>query len=386
MKILLCGGGTAGHITPLLAVARDLRALQPDVELHFVGQKGDKNIEVIEQSEFDITVHTVSAGKFRRYHDENLLQRLLDVKTNILNLRDFFRVVAGYSQSRKLLRTLRPDVAFFKGGFVAVPVGRACRHLKIPYITHDSDTAPGLANRLIAGSAYKHAVAHEGITAYPKEKIVVTGIPLSAEYSIRRGLHQNTYRPQLGLDVNSQVVFVFTGTQGARIVDDALEQCVEGLLRDFPKLVIVQVFGRLNEGGLESRYEHLASELKQRIVKLTFINNAFDYISAADIVVGRAGATTTAECATIGRCSIIIPAEQLSGGHQLSNAESMGDAVLVVREGTLPKGLDDALRYLLTHEEARKEYEEKIKHLVPMNASETIARLLINSIKGGRDV
>ena len=159
MKIVLCGGGSGGHITPLLAVAYEFRTRNPGTTLVYIGEKNGKFSYIAENSNLFDELYFVSAGKLRRYHGESLLTRLFDVKTNILNIRDVFRLLAGLVQSYFLFRKIQPDALLLKGGYVGVPVASAGRLHHVPYITHDSDALPGLSNRLAARWARYHATA-----------------------------------------------------------------------------------------------------------------------------------------------------------------------------------------------------------------------------------
>src|SRR5689334_19136294 len=157
LTIALVGGGSGGHITPLLTVGEEIKKLHSKTTLIFIGQKGEKLIDAVQKNPKIDQVHSVRAGKFRRYHGEGIKQ-LLDLKTMFKNVRDFFYFLAGIWQSYWLLKRLKPDGIFIKGGFVGVPVGLSAAMQKIPYITHDSDALPGLANRLISRWASAHAV------------------------------------------------------------------------------------------------------------------------------------------------------------------------------------------------------------------------------------
>src|SRR5690606_13564925 len=146
-----------GHISPLLAVAHELKKIEPDARLDYVGERGGKFKRlVLEDTSID-EARFILAGKFRRYHGESWLRRLLDVRTNLLNIRDALYTLIGFCQSVWLLLRRRPDVVFIKGGYVGVPIGLAAALLKVPFITHDSDAVPGLANRVVGRWARLHA-------------------------------------------------------------------------------------------------------------------------------------------------------------------------------------------------------------------------------------
>lgn len=354
------------------------------LEIAYIGQKGDKNAETILRDP-SIRRHSIHAGKFRRFHSLSLLRQLVNVGPNLLNLRDAVYVVMGYFEALYLLLKLKPDIIFFKGGFVVVPIGYAARLLRIPYITHDSDALPGLANRLIARGARYNAVAHEGVTCYPAGKSVVTGVPVIEQYVERVGVPQMAYKKLLSIPTQSVHLFIYTGTQGARIVDEALETSLPGIMVRYPDLYVTHVFGRLNEHTMENRYKGVAPDVSRRIRKVSFIDNAYDYIASADIVIARAGATSMAEFATIGRACIIIPAEQLTGGHQLVNARLLerAGAIMVVREAGLDSELPKAIEQLTTDVNRRRRFEQAIRSFAVSDASQRIAQLLYDTCKQG---
>src|SRR3569833_1912001 len=153
---VLTGGGSGGHITPLLSLAHELKHQAPSCQIVYIGFKGDHFDSLkLPSSDFDFMAF-IQAGKFRRYHGESFISHIFDIKTLALNVRDFFRVILSTGRSLRILRKTRPDVVFSKGGFVAVPVGIAAHLLRIPIVTHDSDSVPGLANRIVGRWAMLH--------------------------------------------------------------------------------------------------------------------------------------------------------------------------------------------------------------------------------------
>jgi UDP-N-acetylglucosamine--N-acetylmuramyl-(pentapeptide) pyrophosphoryl-undecaprenol N-acetylglucosamine transferase len=158
MTIVVTGGGSGGHITPILAVAAELKQLDKSIRIVYIGQTGDKLADIPAADPHIDEVFTVRAGKFRRYHGEGWRQ-LLDIDTQLKNVRDAILVLIGLWQSFWLVRRLQPQVIFSRGGFVSVPVSLGGWLNHVPYITHDSDSMPSLANRLIARWAHLHAVA-----------------------------------------------------------------------------------------------------------------------------------------------------------------------------------------------------------------------------------
>ena len=326
MKVVLTGAGSGGHITPLLAVAESLKKTDPKCSIVFIGQTDDPFTKEISKSKNIKKSYSVRAGKFRRYHGEGWRQ-LLDVKTMYLNVRDFFYVLVGFWQSRKLLKSLKPDVIFIKGGFVGVPVGLAAASLKIPYITHDSDSIPGLANRIIARWATWHAVAlPKELYAYPSNKTVTTGIPLRSEFKAVANKEKAEFRKKIDLPDNSQLLFIIGGGLGSDVINKAAIESLPHLLVEFPKLFAVHITGKNHFDEIKARYDTvLSNQLANRVKLYDFTSDVHVYSGASDLVVTRAGATNLAEFSVQGKACIIVPSPFLTGGHQLKNAQFYAD-------------------------------------------------------------
>jgi UDP-N-acetylglucosamine--N-acetylmuramyl-(pentapeptide) pyrophosphoryl-undecaprenol N-acetylglucosamine transferase len=246
VKIVLTGGGSGGHITPLLAVAAELKRREPKARLIYVGQTGDRFAEVVTKNPLIDETYDVRAGKFRRYHGEGWRQ-LLNIPEMLKNLRDVFYTLAGIWQSRRLMKRLRPDIIFSRGGFVSVPVCLGGRLAGVPYITHDSDPIPSLANRIIAHWASQHAVAlPKGIYPYPANKTVTTGIPLSQDFKpVTEELYKQ-YRQAVKVPGPAELLFIIGGGQGSQLINRAVADILPHLLGEFPKLHVVQVVGEAN--------------------------------------------------------------------------------------------------------------------------------------------
>lgn len=382
----MTGGGSGGHITPILAVARELKDINPDVQVVYIGQKGDKLFDVASGHKAVDVSYAVSAGKLRRYHGEGLKQ-LLDFKTMALNVRDAFRVVAGILQSLRLLRKVRPDIIFVKGGFVGVPVGLAAAALKIPYITHDSDALPGLANRIIARWAAKHAVALPAeVYNYPVAKTVTVGVPVTADYQFVTPALQQEYRKQLGIPVDAPMLFIIGGGLGARRVNDAVVKGMQALFTAFPALQVVHGVGRGNESAIERAYDDILSQDQRQQVRVTgFLDDVYRVSGAADVVITRAGATNLAEFAVQGKACVIVPNPVLTGGHQLKNAEYLASkqATEQVSETAIahdPTVLANTVIALLRDPARRATLGKNFTAFGYPNAARQLAELLLNKV------
>jgi UDP-N-acetylglucosamine--N-acetylmuramyl-(pentapeptide) pyrophosphoryl-undecaprenol N-acetylglucosamine transferase len=349
----------------------------------YIGQKGDSLSDIPAQDSNIDEVRLIRAGKLRRYHGEGWRQ-LLDVATMAKNLRDMAYTVIGLWQSFKLLREIKPAVIFVKGGFVGVPVGLAAAVQRIPYITHDSDALPGLANRIIAPWARKHAVAlPKEVYSYPADKTETVGVPLAHHYRPFTKREMREARQQIGVPTDGKLVLVTGGGLGAHRLNQAVAACLEELLERYSDLTIVQIAGRNHEVALRQQYaKDLPSTLQKRVIVKGFITNMHLYSGAADVVVARAGATSMAELAAQKKPSIVVPNPLLAGGHQLKNAEVLSDrkACLLVSEDKLK--LDDhalmpPLISLLDDPERARQLGERLGSLEAPDSAKRLAVLLL---------
>ncbi len=211
-KIVLTGGGTAGHVTPNLALLPSLQ--ERGYEIHYIGSYNGIEKKLIEGA--GIPYDGISSGKLRRYFD-------------IKNFSDPFRVIKGYAEARSLLKKYRPDVVFSKGGFVSVPVVLAAKHFKIPTIIHESDMTPGLANKICIPPLPRYAaISRRPYNICPQEKAVLTGSP------IRRELLQGDRLTGLnftGLSAAKPIIMVIGGSLGAVAINNAVRELLPKLLQ-----------------------------------------------------------------------------------------------------------------------------------------------------------
>ncbi|HVV66561.1 MAG TPA: UDP-N-acetylglucosamine--N-acetylmuramyl-(pentapeptide) pyrophosphoryl-undecaprenol N-acetylglucosamine transferase [Candidatus Saccharimonadales bacterium] len=385
--IVLTGGGSGGHVMPILAVARELKRRRPDARLIYVGQTGDRFVEIPRNDKHIDEVFTVRAGKFRRYHGEGWKQ-LLDFQTVFLNIRDIFYVAIGLWQSWRLMKRINPDVIFSRGGFVSVPVSLGGHFRHVPYITHDSDPVPSLANRLIAPWAARHAVSLPKETyPYPPEKTVTTGVPIDEHFVPVTDTLRKQYRREIDIPESAQLLFVIGGGLGSQLVNHAIAENLPHLLKEFPRLRVVHVTGAANEAEMEFWYDENLSEAEQGRVQVRgFLDKVYEYSGAADIIVCRAGATNLAEFAAQGKACVVIPSTFLTGGHQLKNAEYLAeqDAVLVIDESQLAADANKLAKQLsaLLHDAPRqKELGANLRAFARPEAAESLAALILECIR-----
>lgn len=352
-KIVLTGGGTAGHVTPNIALLPRLKEL--DYEVYYFGSYDGIEKKLI--ADFDIPYYGIATGKFRRYFDPK-------------NFTDPFRVVKGYSEAKKYLKELQPDVVFSKGGFVSVPVVRAAASLNIPCIIHESDMTPGLANRLCIPVAHKICCNFpETMQKLSPEKAVLTGSPIREE--LARG-HAEAGRRLCGFNTDKPVIMVIGGSLGSVNVNRFVRAALPLLLTDFQ---VVHLCGKdkvdnmlLNQPGYK-QFEYLKTELK-------------DIFAMSDIVVSRAGANAICELLALKKPNILIPLPSSSSrGDQLLNAksfESQGFSIVIDEDDLSEKLLAEKIHELYF---TKQTYIDAMGKSSQSNAIHTIIGLIEDAIR-----
>jgi UDP-N-acetylglucosamine--N-acetylmuramyl-(pentapeptide) pyrophosphoryl-undecaprenol N-acetylglucosamine transferase len=378
--VILVGGGSGGHLTPLVSVAHALKEREPNVFTVFIGQIGENLHEIVHTSAIDD--HTaIHAGKFRRYHGESFLQHMLDVKTILLNVRDFFRFLQGSIEAWRLIGRYKPDAIFLKGGFVSVPVGFAARLRHVPYITHDSDAVPGLANRLTAKHARWNTTAlPAAIYPYDQKKCRHVGIPIQTDYSLVTDDAIKEARQRLGIPENAQLLVSVGGGLGARVMNHALVNVSKELLQDKQRHIIHFTGKKLYEETIMLyNKQSLTEHMQDRLHVIDFTNELYTYTAAADVVMSRAGATNIAELSAQGKLCIIIPAPHLTGGQQLHNAAILQKrkAAIIVHEKEL-SALAHHIEEVSNMKESDKQtMKGRLHQLFVPYAAEKIASILL---------
>ncbi len=378
---MLVGGGSGGHITPLLAVAKNLKGKEPSLKVAIVSERGGRFSSLIDQEkELFSRRRKIFAGKLRRYHGESWSARLFDVKTNLLNIRDLFLLGFGFFESLGFLIFNRPKIIFIKGGFVGVPIGFAAAILRIPYITHDSDALAGLTNRLIGSRAILHAVGMPPeFYDYPKDKMVFVGVPIGEDFTPVSEKEKQQSVKDLGLENDGQVLLITGGSNGAQRLDEAFRRIVSELIDTHPNLSIIHQVGKDNE----DIYDDFPSEIKKKIRVETFLKPLSRYSTAADVIVARSGATAIAEFAAQAKACVIVPSPYLTGGHQLYNAQVLerNKAAIIVDEGSDANELLHAISRFLDHKSDRERFGANLHKLIPSDATERLSDVLLAQLK-----
>ena len=349
-KIILTGGGTAGHVTPNIALLPRLK--EEDFEILYVGSYEGIEKKLITQA--GIPYRGISSGKLRRYFD-------------VKNFTDPFRVLKGFGEASSIINEFQPDIVFSKGGYVAVPVVRAAGMKRIPVVIHESDMTPGLANKLSYGAATKICCNFpETLSLLPEDKAVLTGSPIREE--LLTG-NKEKARELTGFSPEKPVLLVIGGSLGSRVVIEAVRRDLPSLLEVFS---VLHLFGKGNldealvgtEGYLQ--FEYVLDELK-------------DYFALADIMVSRAGANSICEILALRKPNVLIPlSAKASRGDQILNArsfEKQGYSLVLEEEELSDQSLMDAVHTVWSNKDS---YIEAMEQSNTGNGVENVIRLLLS--------
>ncbi len=344
-KIVLTGGGTAGHVTPNIALLPRLK--EADFEVHYIGSYEGIEKKLIE--DMGIPYYGISSGKLRRYFD-------------VKNFSDPFRVVKGFGEASRILKKIQPDVVFSKGGFVAVPVVLAAKKNHIPAIIHESDMTPGLANKLCIPAASKVCCNFkETFELLPEGKAVLTGTP------IRKELFEGSRTKAAefcGLDADRPTILVIGGSSGSVVINNIVRESLDDILKKF------QLIHLCGKGNLDERltgkpgyvqFEYISKELR-------------DLFALSDLVISRAGANAICELLALKKPNILIPLSRAaSRGDQILNAKSFkknGFSYVIEEEELSTASLLNAIRDVSAHK------EEYIKAMEDSEMSDSIGTIM----------
>ncbi len=348
MRILFCGGGTLGPVTPLLAVAEEIRAERTDAELAWIGTRSGPERPFIERT--GIPFHAISAGKLRR-------------QLSLRNLIEPFLVIKGFFEARRIIEAFRPDAVVSAGGFVAVPAVWAAALRRIRVHVHQQDIRPGLANRLSSPFASSISAAFEkSLADFPGKNVVWTGNPVRA--ALLRGSREEAKRI-FGLEDGVPTVLAFGGGTGAASLNALMRAAVPLLA---PRAQIIHSAGKGKAVSVDAPRYH------QRELLTDELPHA---LAAADVVVTRAGMGALTELAALGKPAIVVP---IPGSHQEENAAFFADhgaAIVVDERAATPESFAATIAALVDDDRRRAALAAAMRALVKPDAAARVARLVL---------
>ncbi len=365
MRILFTGGGTGGHLFPLIAVARELKKIYDPSEIYFLGS-GDFATSFLEQE--GIKVRIISAGKFRRYF-------------SVQNFIDPFKSVLGIIQSFWYLYIWMPDVIFSKGGYGSVPVVLVGWLFHVPILVHESDTIPGLANRLGAKFAKRVAISFLSADKYlPVKKTALVGNPIRLDLmqaclsNDQKSLEEA--KKTFGIVSQKQVIFVLGGSQGAQKINELVLSVLPRLLEKY------EVIHQTGVENLEQIKAGLGSPLPDGYHVHDFLDEyqmAAAYL-LANLIISRAGAGSISEIAACAKPSILIPLMDSAADHQRENAfaYAQAGATSVLEQANLTPNLFlSEINQILASQEIIQKMSANAKNFAKPEAAQRIAEALI---------
>lgn len=387
MNLMIVGGGTGGHVMPAMVVAKEVKRISPRTRITFITDR--KNVQIVKKiakdEDIKINIKKAVSGKFIRYAGWGIKDYFehfdITIKELIIgNIINAVRVLFGILQSicRLVPKDTRPDVIFLKGGYVGLPTGIVAGWLGIPYIIHESDSAMGIANRILRKKA---RLVTTGMPCNEDEKNKYVGIPISSEYRPVSREKQRELKKSLGFDADGSLIVVTGGSQGARSLNEVTRREIEKWLKIANVGLIT---GRKMYDEMEDMKE-LEKTGRFRMWDFSYTIN--EILGAADVVISRAGATTIAELAMLRKAVILVPFERLPGSHQVLNAKKMSEAgacECILNDEMLekPEKLTKLVEKVLGDEEKRQGMMKQIALFVKADAGKRLAEMIFEVYYG----
>lgn len=360
MNIILCGGGTAGHVNPAIAIAEEIKKRDKNSRILFIGREEGRENELVTKAGFNVTTLNVKG---------------INRKVAVKNVKNIFLALKAKQKSEKIISDFAPDIVVGTGGYVCYPVIKAAYKLGIPRVIHESNIYPGLTTRLLARNCNMILLNNKKTKDYlPKNiKYSVVGNPLRKEF---RTVDREKARKSLGLNEEDIQIVSFGGSIGAEKMNETIMSVMKSYEKNKNIHHIHGVGKRFYKKSMNKKSDN------QRIVP--YINDMSTYLASADIVITRAGAMTLSEIEAIGIASIIIPSPNVTNNHQYKNAKLLSDsnaAILIEEKDLSSDKLLNNINEFINSPQKRKLYAEKIKKFNLKNSEKEIVDCLNLTIK-----
>lgn len=372
MKILFATGGTAGHINPALAVASYIREIYPDCGIMFIGTADHMESRLVPQAGFDFK--TINISGFKRSFSPSAISH---------NIKTVFRLIKSSGDSKKIIKQFNPNVVVGFGGYVSGPVLQSAVKLGIPTCIHEQNAFPGITNKTLAKEVDKVMLTVEDAKKYlqPKNPVEITGLPVRGEL-LRADKAMS--RAQLGIPDDKYLVLSFGGSLGAKPINEAMYDILLSSAESGRYCHIHSVGTNGTEYLEKFEKAGFVNGKKGTVEVRQYIDNMDVCMSAADLVIGRAGASSLSEIEAMGKASILIPSPYVAENHQFHNAMALvnRDAGFVIEEKDLTtQVLNDKINELLSDETKLKTVEKNAKAMAVTNSRERIAQIILDLAK-----
>jgi len=370
MRVLLTGGGTAGHINPALAIAETVRRNRPDAEILFVGIKGGKEDDLVGREGYDLK-HVRSMGLSRSLSPKNIKALWLALCSPYLK------------ETTHILDTFRPDIVIGTGGYACWPIMAAAARRGIPTALHESNAMPGVAIKQLQGRVDRIWINFEDTRRYLKaqKKVYRVGNPIRGAFGT---VSKESARQRLGIAANEFFVLSFGGSLGAEHVNEAMLVTMKALAESFPQMRFLHASGKRDYANCRARFDALGLNQLSNCTLSDYIYDMPLQMTAADLIVCRAGAMTLSEIALMKKAAILIPSPYVAANHQYYNAKALADAgaAILVEEASLPSEvLTQTVRELAEDSERIKAMEERIGAFSAEDANHVIWKQILEMVK-----
>ena len=366
LRVIISGGGTGGHIFPAISIANALKEANPDTELLFVGAEGKMEMEKVPAAGYKIVGLPIVG-----------LQRKLNLRNIINDLKVPFKLIASARKAKKVLKDFRPDIAVGVGGYASGPLHKAAQKMGIPNLLQEQNGFAGLTNKLLGGKADCICVAYEGMERFfPKDKIVMTGNPIRKDIvpadvqMVHDGIE--FYRLNPGMDH----ILILGGSLGSGTLNNAMKAWIEAGCPGGDCVEVLWQCGKYYKAGVDA----FMAEMKAKGADLSRIHHT-DFIgrmdlayAVADVVITRSGASTVSELCAAGKAAIFVPSPNVAEDHQTHNAMALvrKDAALIVKDADAVKDLMRTALDLVANDAKIQELEKNISELALTDAGKTI--------------
>lgn len=364
MKVLISGGGTAGHINPGIAIAKYIKSKNPGCEILFIGTKQGLETKLVPRENFELKLIKVRGFKRKLSKD------------TLVTVKELFQ---GLNEARKIIREFKPDIVIGTGGYVCGPVVFNAARMKIPTLIHEQNAFPGVTNKLLSKFVDKVAISFKESEKYFKnaKKVVFTGNPIRSEML---NTDRKAARAKLGIEKDKPLVVIFAGSRGAETINNTVSELISQH-KDEDRFHILFATGEAQHDKIMKKIGSIASKY---IKVVPYIYDMADVMAASDLVIGRAGAITISELTCLGVPSVLIPSPYVTANHQEYNARALekeGANIVILEKDLNANVLYEQIDELLRNKDKLKKMAESAKKMGISNASEKIYNMVEELLK-----
>lgn len=371
MKVILAGGGTAGHINPAIAIANTIKKNKPDAKILYIGAKGKMEEQLVPKAGFNFKAIEISG--FKRSLKPSAIKH---------NFKTLMLAISAERKSKKIIKAFNPDVCIGTGGYVSGPVIKAAQKLSIKTLIHEQNAFPGVTSKMLSKNAKCVMLAVEDAKHYFDKNcnFQVVGNPIRDEIKII-----NKAEAKKSLNLNEKpVILSFGGSLGARKINEAMAEVIAYTTKN-NLCQHIHAYGKFGKWFPDLLKEKGVDTTNSELDIREYIDNMPTCLAAADLIVCRAGAITLSEIEAAGKPAILIPSPNVAENHQYHNAMALVNkqAAFIVEEKELSSGkLLNLVKDLMNNQEKLKTYGENVKKLAKLNSNELIYNIIIKTING----